>query len=73
MTEKQKVTITVAGPAGSGKSTFMALIANQIDAHGIPVVQTTLNDEPVVMGRLGTRLKAIGDRVKVEIQEVMTR
>lgn len=31
-----KLTITVTGPQGAGKSTVAAAIANLLDAHGIP-------------------------------------
>lgn len=69
-TEKQKVTITVAGPYGSGKSTLMALIADAITASGVSVVQELVSGEPLVVGALRKRrLAALKDKIEVEIVE----
>lgn len=69
-----KLTITVTGPQGAGKSTLAAAIANLLEAHGIPAVIVSegreIGDGERAFGKLIPalrHLKAIG--VVAEIRE----
>lgn len=74
------IKITIAGAAGSGKSTVAQLIAQTLDRVGIDV---RLQDgkgfdvkscvELMIDDRVARRLKAIGEKQVVEIETVQIK
>ena len=68
-----EITVTVSGPAGSGKSTISQIIKDSLDLAGI---KSRIEDEdapPMSHSTLTTRLNAISSRVDVRICQQQQR
>lgn len=71
-TAKHQITVTIAGPTGSGKSVLWLIISKAIAAHGIQV-----NDADQIDGltqeQLAARIEHVKDRFAVSIIEKNVR
>lgn len=67
------VTITVSGPAGSGKSTIMELIANVLVSHDIKFEASIIQDEHKLFrdDSFYSRLESISEKIEQTNQPIL--